>query len=304
VVAGGETPSPEAPPEGVPEKALKAGVLARIRATFPSLSEAEQRVAGAILARPREAVFLPVKELAQRAGASEATIVRCCRSLGYSGLRELKLALAAETLTTPQHVIHETIQPGDSVLTVARKVLRSDQEAIADTLSVLDEAALEGTVAAMLRATRIEFYGIGSSMPVALDAYYRFARLGLPATAVTDPHMQAVSAASLPPGAVAFAISHTGRTRETLDALQKARGAGATCILLSSYANTPLSHLADIVLVTASRETLFRTEALASRLAHLGLLDALYVAVATQRLDEAERALARSDAIIAEHRLS
>jgi hypothetical protein len=177
-VAGGGRSSQEAPPAAGPgAKALPAGVLARIRATFPSLSDAEQRVAEAILARPREAVFLPVKELAQRAGASEATIVRCCRSLGYSGLRELKLALAAETLTAPQQVIHETIQPGDSILTVARKVLRSDQEAIADTLAVLDEAALEGAVAALLRATRVEFYGIGSSMPVALDAYYRFARL-------------------------------------------------------------------------------------------------------------------------------
>ena len=43
--------------------------------------------------------------------------------------------------------------------------------------------------------------------------------------------------------------------------------------------------------------------ALASRLAHLSLIDALYVAVATQRLDDAERVLARTDAIIAEHRL-
>jgi RpiR family transcriptional regulator, carbohydrate utilization regulator len=275
-----------------------------VRATYPSLSEAEQRVAGAILERPTEAVFLPVKELAQRVGVSEATIVRCCRSLGYSGLRELKLALAAETLTAPRHVIHETVEPGDSVLAVVRKVLRSAQEAIADTLAVLDEASIEQAVAALLSATRIEFYGIGSSMPIALDAYYRFLRLGLPVTVVTDPHMQAVSAALLPPGAVAFAISHTGRTRETLDALQKARSAGATCILLSSYAKTPLSRLADVTLVTASRETFFRTEALASRLAHLGLLDALYVAVATRCLDGAELALARTNAIIAEHRLT
>lgn len=284
-------------------RGLPAGVLARVRATAPSLSEAEQRVAAAILNQPREVVFLPVKALAGRIGVSEATIVRCCRSLGYSGLRELKLALAAETLTPPAQVIHEAILPGDSVLSVARKVLRSDQEAIADTLAVLDGGALERAVGALLGASRIEFYGIGSSMPVALDAYYRFARLGLPATVVTDPHMQAVSAALLPPGAVAFAISHTGRTRETLNALLKARGAGATCILLSSYASTPLSRLADVELVTASRETLFRTEALASRLAHLSLIDALYVAVATQRQQQAEGALARTDAIIAEHRL-
>lgn len=154
----------------------------------------------------------------------------------------------------------------------------------------------------LLAASRIEFYGIGSSLPVAMDAYYRFSRIGIPATFVSDPHMQAVSAAQLPPGAVAFAVSHTGRTKETLDTLQKANGAGATCILLSSHSSTPLGRYADIELVTASRETAFRTEAVTSRIAHLSLIDALYVAVAMRR-PEAQATLARSDAIIAEHRL-
>jgi DNA-binding MurR/RpiR family transcriptional regulator len=114
--------------------------------------------------------------------------------------------------------------------------------------------------------------------------------------------MQAVSAAQLPPGAVAFAVSHTGRTRETLNALRKARTAGAVCILLTSHAQTPLGRYADIELLTASRETVFRTEALASRIAHLSLIDALYVAVAMRRA-RASESLVRSDAVIDEHRL-
>lgn len=284
------------------EAIVPEGALARIRASYSALSEAEQLVARFIEREPEQTVHLAVRTLATRIGVSEATIVRCCRSLGYSGLRELKLELAAET-RTPLRLIHEDIASNDSILAIVQKVLHSDIQAIADTLAMLDEDALEKTIEALLTASRIEFYGIGSSVPIALDAYYRFLRIGLPATIVTDPHMQAVSAALLPHGAVAFAISHTGRTNETLQVLQKAKSAGIFCILLSSHANTPLGNYADIQLVTAARETAFRTEALASRIAHLSVIDALYVATAMRRFDTSIEALSRANQIIAERRV-
>ncbi len=279
------------------------GALARLRAMYSSLSEAEQRVAQFIMQHPEETVRESVQMLAQRIHVSEATIVRCCRSVGYQGLRDLKLALASETATSLQ-ILHEDIVPGDSVLMIVHKVLQSDIQAIADTLAVLDEQVLEKAVQALVNASRIEFYGIGSSLPVVMDAYYRFLRIGLPATVVTDPHMQAVSAALLPAGAVAFAISHSGRSFETLNALKKARSAGATCILLSSHANTPLSQHADIQIITAARETAFRAEAVTSRIAHLSVIDALYVAVAMHNFDTSLAALGRATAIMSEHSLS
>ena len=276
------------------------GALARLRSVYGGLSEAEQRVAHFIEQNPQETVHLSVQMLSQRIGVSEATIVRCCRSIGYQGLRDLKLALAGETANSLQ-LLHEDIVPDDSVQEITRKVLQSDIQAIADTLAMLDTLALEQAVRAISEATRIEFYGIGSSLPVVLDAYYRFLRIGLPATVITDAHMQSVSASQLPAGAVAFAVSHTGRSVETLDALRKARAANATCILLSSHAHTPLSQYAHIQLITAARETAFRQEAVTSRIAHLSVIDALYVAVAMRRFDTAMETLARSTNIVSEH---
>lgn len=288
-------------PDATELDALPTGVQARIRAAFPALSDAERLVGRFVEASPEEAIRLPIKRLGERIGVSEASIIRFSRSIGYQGIRDIKLALAAET-AGPMQAIHEDIQTADTVLAMAQKVLRSDMEAIADTLTMLDGAALERAVAAILEASRIECYGIGSSMPIALDAYYRFSRIGLPATIVTDPHMQCVSAAQLPPGAVALAISHTGRTVETLNALQMAKRSGATCILLSSYAQTPLGRIADIELIASARETAFRAEAVASRIAHLSIIDALYVAVAMHRFDESAVSLERSNAIVEAHR--
>lgn len=288
--------------QAVSEVAVAQGVLARLRAVLPALPEAERRVADAFSHDAAHLIRLPLKTLAERIGVSEATVIRCCRSLGYEGLRDFKLALAAETFA-PHRVIHEAVMPGDDVAVVADKVLRSDMQAIADTLAVLDTDALTRAVDALLAATRIECYSIGSSIPIALDAYYRFLRLGLPATIVTDPHMQAVSASYLPPGAVAFVISHTGRSGETYTTLRNAREAGATCILLTSFSRTPMRDLAHIQIVTAAPESTLRPEAVASRIAHLCVVDALSVALAMHRPEAARDALVRDDAIIAEREI-
>ncbi|QBD76595.1 MurR/RpiR family transcriptional regulator [Ktedonosporobacter rubrisoli] len=281
---------------------VSEGVLARLRAMYEALTEAEQRVADFIMQHPQETIHLSVQVLAQRMQVSEATIVRCCRSIGYHGLRDLKLALASESVT-PLQEIHEDILPDDQVGTVTRKVLQSDIQAIADTLTVLDEKLLEQAVEKLLRASRIEFFGVGSSLPIAIDAYYRFLRIGLPAGVATDPLMQAISATHLPPGSVAFAISHSGRTKETLNALRCAWDTGAFCILLSSHANAPLSKYAHIQLVTSARETAFRTSSLTSRIAHLSVIDALYVAVAMRRSESSLAALERSTSVLDEYSL-
>lgn len=278
------------------------GVQARLRAAEHTLTETEQRVAQFIDKYPQEMIHLSVQSLAQRIQVSEATIVRCCRTLGYHGLRDLKLALAAQH-ATPLQRIHEDILPGDDASSVVRKVLQSDIQAIADTLAVLDDQLFARAVEVLSQARRIEFYGIGSSMPIVLDAYYRFARIGLPATVITDSAMQAVSASQLPPGSVAFAISHSGQTRETLSSMRWARERGATVILLSSHLGTPLCEFADIALITAARETAFRTASMTSRIAHLSVIDALYVALALRRPEAALAALERSAEVMAEHSL-
>lgn len=273
-------------------------VLARARSAYPSLTVQERRVADLIIDDPAQVIRHSINALAQQVEVSVATIVRCCQSLGYEGFRDLKLALASEA-SPSRWLVHDPVDGDDDALDIAKKVLSSDIQAISDTLAVLDGHTLQGAVDAMVSASRVEFYGIGSSVPIALDAYYRTVRLGLPATVVTDPHMQAISATHLPEGSVAFAISHTGRSFETHATLLSARSAGAKIILLTSYRNTPLGELADIEIVTATPESALRPEAVSCRIAQLAVIDALSVAIAVQRADTSRQALLRDDEIIA-----
>ncbi len=70
----------------------------------------------------------------------------------------------------------------------------------------------------------------------------------------------------------------------------------------TSFSRSPIAELAEVVLVAGGPERSFRLEAMASRLAHLGVLDALGVAVA---LRTRERAIGELDIyayVLVEHR--
>lgn len=286
-----------APETETPLPSVPAGALARLRAAYPALSDTEQRVAAFFEQHPAETVLLPIKQLAQRIGVGETTIVRFCQALGYGGLRAYKLALAAEVVPS-QQLIDQQITPHDDVMRIASKVFQADIQAINDTLAMLDSAVLERVVQALHTARRIELYGSGASAPLVGEIHYRLLRIGLPVVVVTDSLLQAISASQLRAGDVAFAVSHTGRTRMTVNALAQARAAGATCILLTSFAQTPLGQHAHLQLVTATQETALRTEARSSRISHLSLVNVIYMALAMRRGSAASAVYAQSNDLI------
>lgn len=273
-------------PATATRSAARLGVLSRLRAAQRSVFQAGQRVAEYILAHPGSVIHASVTEVAEASGVSEASVVRLCQHIGYRGFQDLKVSLAHDMVESAKF-IHEDVKPADPIPVVVRKVIESDISALSETLKVLDMAAMQRAVELILQAQRVEFYGIGSAGPIAVDAYYRFLRIGIPAVVSIDSHMQAVSATLTGPDAVVVTISHSGSTKETVDATRLARQCGARTICITNFARSPITAHADVVLCTAAAETMFRTEAMASRIAELSIVDALYVCVALARFDTA-----------------
>lgn len=267
--------------------------LARIRVARPTMPKGAGRIADFVLAEPERVVRMSVTELSEATAASEGSVINFCRSLGLTGFQHLKLSLAQE-IVRPVQFIHEDLEKDDDLETVCRKVFHSGIQALRDTHSVLDPQALGQAVAAMRAAKRIEIYGIGSSAPIAEDAHYRMLRIGLDARAMTDSHIQAISASRTGPDVAVLTISHTGATHETLTATRLAHEAGAKTVVITNYARSPIQSHADILLYTMARETRFRTEAMASRIAQLCVIDALIAALALADYDRATDTLRRT----------
>jgi DNA-binding MurR/RpiR family transcriptional regulator len=275
----------------------QSGALIRLRGLYPSLKAALRKVADLILNKPEMAIYASVNEVAAAAGVSEATVMRFCRTLGFRGFQDFKIALARE-MVSPLQRLHEEVEEGDNPDTIVRKVFQANINALQDTLEVLDMKAMEEAAQLMLAARQILLIGVGTSGPIVTDAANKFFRLGLRVVAHTDAHLMMMAAALLSQEDVVMAVSHSGSTRDPVETAKVGKDARAKVICITNNSLSPLTKVADIVLVTASRETRFRQEAMASRLCQTSIIDSLYTLIALARREESLKNLSKIENVI------
>ncbi|PSK92335.1 RpiR family transcriptional regulator [Murinocardiopsis flavida] len=268
----------------------------RIRSLLPSLAPAEQRVANRIVEDPEGVAASSITQLAKSCDTSEATVIRFCRTIDFSGYRELRLTLATEAgqargARTGAREIDGDISPDDTLVAVVEKIAFNDSRAVEETAAQLDVDVLQRVIELLAAARRTDIYGVGASAFVAADFQQKLHRIGLPSYAWSDNHVMMTSAALLDGRDVAVAISHSGTTVEPISALAEARRNGATAVAITNFPRSPISEAADLILTTAARETTFRSGATASRLAQLTVIDCLFVGLAQMRYADSRHAL-------------
>lgn len=288
--SSGESPSSSGDERATPTTAV------RIRALLPSLAPAEQRVAQRIIDDPEGVAASSITQLAKDCDTSEATVIRFCRTIDFSGYRELRLTLATEAgqergAREGAREVAGDIDPDDTLVTVVEKISFTDARAVEETGTQLDVEELRQIIEVLGSARRIDLYGVGASAFVAADFQHKLHRIGLISYAWSDAHVMLTSAALLGPGDVALAVSHSGATVDVIEALSEARRNGATTAAITNFPRSPLAESADLVLTTAARETTFRSGATASRLAQLTVIDCVFVGLAQLRYTASHEAL-------------
>jgi DNA-binding MurR/RpiR family transcriptional regulator len=214
----------------------------------------------------------------------------------------MKIAIASEMMT-PIQQIHEEINEQDNEKTVTEKIFKSNIRTLENTLQILDSHSMKKAVELLLSANKIEFYGTGGSVIIAMDAYHKFIRAGMNAFVFSDSHFQLMSASKLTEHDVAVVISHSGTNKDTFRILKTAIKNGAKTIGITSFPKSPISQKVNVALHTTSEETEYRSEALASRIGQLSLIDALYVNIAISNGENAQKSLEKIRNAISETRM-
>lgn len=281
-----------------PQELTDGEFITRVQSSRTLIGPTDNRVIDAVVQDPKTVVEGTVSDLARRAGISQSSVIRACHSLGYGGFQEMKLAVARdlarqEVAADGSHglafngMLTAETPPSDVLRAIAVKSAETVR-GIPDTVSPEEfTAALD----ALHTATRVVVVGNGTSAGSARDAAYRLAMLGRIVSAPGDSPAQRLHSYHLSEGAVCLVISHSGSTRETLAAATAAKNSGATVIALTSFRASPLTEIAPIVLVAGGFDYGFRLEVMASRLAHLAVIDALFVGLALRAPEQSERAL-------------
>lgn len=259
-------------------------VIATIRSVLPSLLPTEQAVAAVLLERSAEIVELSSQQVAELAGASRATVVRTCQSLGFTGYQQLRVLLARDAGYRTPAVAPSAPAGSAGIVT---QTFTHIAGRVDDMVALLDADAVDRAVNALVAARRVVAVGNGLSAPLALDAAARLTSVGRAAEAPLDVIGQQITARLLSPDDVLLAISGSGSNASTLRTVGAASAAGATVIAVTAFVRSPIAQAAGISLVVTMPDLTFRDEiTLASRLPQAILIEGLVAAV-TNRLGDA-----------------
>lgn len=276
-------------------------ILPILRSVYQDLTKSEQRIASYIMENAARIMEQTIPELAGNTKSSEITISRFCKKLGFSGLQALKIALAAELSNAGEMEFRE-IGDKDTEEQVAAKVFQNIMDGLQDTLKILDFQQVAKAVQVLQKARRVAVYGYGNSATVCQDIETRFMRFGMVIQAYADMSQQLTSASLLTKEDVVIAVSHTGATIKLLEAVRVAKRAGAAIIVITSYAQSNLAKLGDVVLTGMGREVHYSSESVASRLIHMAITDVLYTAMARSNPESYHDNIAKMRSVIADTR--
>ncbi|WP_320128549.1 MurR/RpiR family transcriptional regulator [uncultured Sphaerochaeta sp.] len=258
----------------------------RLETAIKQMGAVERRVAEYILEDPKRIISKSITEVAEEAGASEATIVRFCRHIGCVGFQDLKISVAQEVVPLID-VMYSGISPEDSIGTIKSKVFYNSIRSMQDSQVLLDDEQLEKAVKLLANAKQIDIVGMGSSGIVAEDAQHKFLKIGLNVNVFRDTHLQMLSISRMQEGDVVIGISFTGGSRDVIDALEYAQAHKIHTIGITSQPKSPLTKASDIKLFSTGHDSMLISDNVVSRMATLALIDTLYVAIGLQMGDKA-----------------
>jgi DNA-binding MurR/RpiR family transcriptional regulator len=264
--------------------------MLKVKSLYKSFSKTEKKIADYVFKNQSKIIYMSITEFAENCEVSETSIIRFCRGIGLKGYQEFKLILARESVGSKE-TFHPSVYDVDDVGGMINSITAENIEAIQNTSRVLSKGDLEKAVEAIINADKVDIYGVGASAFTAGDAKYKFMRIGINCEAISDPHLQCMSAVNLTTNSVAIGISFTGSTKDTVDSLSLAKANGVFTIAITSFQKSPITRKADSVLLSYAEETPHRSGALTSKIAQLQVLDILYTAVALRIEEKAFKSL-------------
>jgi DNA-binding MurR/RpiR family transcriptional regulator len=198
---------------------------------------------------------------------------------GYSQMKSnLQSQLAEYSETGVQINDLQPLKPGMDMAEIVDSVFAMNIQILKDTAELITED-YEKAFEVLLKTKKIIFFAIGDAEIPCKFAEYKFRKLGYTCCADLDADMQIIDACNMGKGDVAIAISHSGNSRQVVEATKIAKERGATTICITKLEKSELIKWCDIKLFTAMPGTAFEKEVIARRIAEQAILESLYLGI-------------------------
>lgn len=286
--------------------ATSGNILDTIGTLYDSLTKTEKRIATTVLSSPELLGQNSLAEIAQQFDVGEATFIRFCRTLGFKGFTDFKLQLSIELATKDRQsnsLLETDISKFDGTSQIAEKLQNVIHNVISETVNLLDFAQLEKVVELMRVSKRIFLFGIGSSGLTAEEAKNKLMRIGLHVDATSNNHFMYMQAALMNSSDIVIGISHSGYSKETVQALNIAKKNGAVTVALTHNLRSPITMVSDYVLINGNRQGQLQGDSIGTKIAQLFVLDLIYTLIVQAEEESAVQTKQKTVNVILEQRI-
>ena len=126
------------------------GSVQLIKNKYSSLTAVERKICDFLIANYENVPRFTAETVASGAGVAKSAVVRCSKSLGFSGFSALKEKIALECIKNEKLNYCPYISPDDSHREIIGKVFAAAVKTLNDTAENLDFGAAERFVSAQI----------------------------------------------------------------------------------------------------------------------------------------------------------
>jgi len=251
--------------------------IVQLESYLASATDSEKRFVNYLLNDLEEALKLDIHTLAKINYCSAATIVRVAKKNGYSGFKELKIALYQDLNYFNNKEIYKIDKlKEDKGRNVVEDICLNNIIAIEHTLDLIDNKTLATTVDLLKINTHVSLFGIGASFLVCKDLQMKLERVGINTSLFEDSHLALVHSSNATSNTLAFCFSYSGETKEVIKMAENVKMNQGTVISIVKYGDTSLARLSDYCFYVPSFEQEVRLAATSSRISQLNVIDVIY----------------------------
>lgn len=189
------------------------GIITRIITATDSMSDSERKITDYLLHHQSAAIGMSQAELARVCGVSAPTVSRYCKRIGERDYHAFQLAFTRASSQMHDGVRRAEVSRDISVDDVAgslQNLLTAKMTDISSTIESLSPSDVKDAVDAIAGSRMMEVAATGRTLSTALDAAYKFERLGILCTTSMYYEKLLSTAILLEPTDVILVISRSG----------------------------------------------------------------------------------------------
>ena len=221
---------------------IKTSVIENVKHNFDELFPAEKKTAQYILDHLEEVTLLNISQLAKKAHASEASIVRMAKHLGYNGFFQMRLLLSNDVAQKDSDMLN------NAPLLTSEKIFSACANRIRSLSSFISTNDLLCAAKLICEARICHIIGAGNTIPIASDLGFRLQRNGQSCMYSSLPEQYFNNIALGDSSDLVIAISRSGASTQVLKALSLAKKKEMKILVITADPNSQIMDFSDAIL--------------------------------------------------------